>query len=175
MLVQLHRMRTTWERYAPLLVFLAIALAVILLAPRIGLATAGEGDSDLTPVGPDSQTTDTALFSLSPFLVAVILGSLVPVLNGILTKLSTSSKVKVVFNMVLSAIVGLVTVSIVDGGGAVFSQSAVISAILAFWASITSYAGLWRPLEITSSPVAVTNEAGQRVEKPGKLATVGVS
>jgi hypothetical protein len=156
----------------------AFKLALVgLFAVLVGLwvpTVAAAAVDDITPVGPDAQAVDTALFNLSPFIVSFILGALVPLVTGILTKLNTPSKVKAWVAVALDAVVGLVTVSMVDGGGAVISQSAVVAAVLAYFASQTSYTGFWRPHAITSSAVTITNDAGQHVEVPGKLANVGV-
>jgi hypothetical protein len=125
----------------------------------------------VTPVGPDA-TTDSA-FNLDPFTVTLILGSLIPLVNGLVTKLSTSSAVKAIITLVLSAVVGIITVSTTDGGGAIISQSTLKSAGLALLVAIATYAGVYKPLALTSSPVTRV-EDGVLVTEPGKLATVGV-
>lgn len=127
--------------------------------------------SAVTPVGPD--TTADSAFSLDAFTVTFILGSLIPLVNGLVTKLTTSSAVKAIVTIVLSGIAGLVNVSLTDGGGAVISQSALKSAILTLIVAIAMYAGVWKPLALTSSPVTRV-EDGVLVTEPGKLASVGV-
>ena len=147
-----------------------VAILAGLCLPSVAFAAV----DDLTPVGPDAQQVDTALFELSPFIVSSIMGVVIPLLVGLLTKLTTPSKWKAILMLGLDAVAGLVTVSLVDGGGAVFSQSAVVAGILAFFASATSYGRFWKPLTVTSSVVTVTDDSGTRVEVPSKLATVGV-
>lgn len=154
------------------LVLLLTAVTLVVIMPFQVFAAV---DGDLTPVGPDAQSVDTALFNLSPFVVSFILGSLVPIVNGLLTKITTPTKWKALITIALDAVVGLITVSLVDGGGAVFSQSAVVAAIMAFFASVASYYQVWRPLAITSSKVSRIGDNGQPEVVPGKLANVGVS
>jgi hypothetical protein len=130
--------------------------------------------SDLTPIGPDAQQADSAFLDLSPFLVTTILGTIIPLITGLLTKLSTPAWVKAVLTAALSTVAGALNVSLVDGGGAVVSQSTVISAVLTFIVAVATYAGFWRPLAVSSSPVTHVDESGNLVTEPGKLATVGV-
>lgn len=146
------------------------ALAVRLVTS----ATDTDPDSDLTPVGPDAQQADSAFLNLSPFVVSTILGTVIPILTGILTKATTPAWVKTVLTLLLSAVVGLINVSLVDGGGAVISQSALVSAILAFIVAIASYVGIWRPNGVTSSLITRVNADGVLVTEPGKLTNVGV-
>lgn len=155
---------------------LALGLGVgVVLIPVVGFAgTDTDPDTDLTPVGPDAQQVDSALFNLSPFIVSSILGTLIPLVTGLLTKITTPAWVKAVITAALSAVAGLINVSLVDNGGAVVSQSAVVSAVLTFVVAVTTYRGFWKPLSVTSSPVTHVNNDGNLVTEPGKLATVGV-
>lgn len=138
---------------------LAVGAALAIAAyPAVAFASA---DSDVTPVGPDAQQADSAVLNLSPFIVSSIIGFLIPVVTALLTKATTPAWVKALSTAALSAIAGAINVSLVDGGGAVISQSTVVSAMLTFGAAIVSYVGWWKPTNTTSNP-------------GGKLATVGV-
>jgi hypothetical protein len=145
-------------------------LTAAFLAPGVASATA---DEDLTPVGPDAQQVDSAFLNLPPFWVSVILGAVIPVLTGLLTKVTTPAWVKYAITAVLSGVAGLVNVSLVDGGGAVISQSAATSAVLTFILSLAAYEG-WKTVGVTSSTVTRTDGDGNVVTEPGKLAAVGV-
>jgi hypothetical protein len=103
-----------------------------------------------TPVGPDA--TSDSMFNLDPFTVSIILGFIIPIVNGILTKASTPAWVKGVVTLFLSAVSGLLTVGLTDNGGAVFSQATLKSAVLAFGIAVASYYSVWRPFGLTSTP-----------------------
>jgi hypothetical protein len=143
-------------------------IAAAFLAPGVASASAGE----VTPVGPDAQQTDSFL-DLSPFTVSVILGAVIPLITGFFTRVSTPAWVKYVVTALLSGVAGLLNVSMVDGGGAVISQSAFTSAVLTFLLSLAAYEG-WKTVGLTSSTVTRTDGDGNVVTEPGKLATVGV-
>jgi hypothetical protein len=154
---------------------LALAtMAGVLLVPSVVFAGAEPPAADTPPVALNSET-DTDLFTLSPVLVIFVLGTVIPFLNGLITKVSTSSAVKAIVSLLLSAVAGLVTVAITPGGGAVFSEQALVAAGLAFATQLVTYLGFWKPLGVTSSVVSVTQPDGTVTAEPGKLANVGVS
>lgn len=157
-----------------LLAATAVTAGAVMLPIVAFAATDTETDTEITPVGPDAQQADSAVLNLSPFVVSTILGTLIPILTGLLTKLTTPAWVKTVLTLLLSAVAGLINVSLVDGGGAVISQSAVISAVLTFVVAVATYVGIWRPTGVTSSLVTHVDTNGVLVTEPGKLATVGV-
>lgn len=127
----------------------------------------------VTPVGPDTQA-DSA-FGLDAYTVTILLGLVIPLINGFVTKCSTSTTVKALITLLLSAVAGIVNVSITEGGGAIISQSTIKSTALTFLIAVTTYVGLFKPLELTSSLIVKPDENGTVVTKPGKLASVGVT
>lgn len=137
----------------------AVLIGVFMSLFVVGVAAATV--DEVTPVGPDTVNVDTDLFNLPPYVVATFLGAIVPLIVGFLTKPSTLTWLKVAGNSVLSLLVGILTVSITDGGGAVVSWSTVAAAVVAWLSSGVSYGGAWKPLNITSNT-------------GGALATVGV-
>ena len=143
-------------------------VAAAFLAPGI----AGASPDEETPVGPDADAN--SLFELDAYTVTILLGFAIPLINGLVTKATTSTKVKAILTLVMSAVAGVVNVSLTDGGGAVFSQDTIKSAFLTLIISITTYLGVFKPLELTSSPVTKVDENGNRVTVDGKLAHVGV-
>ena len=153
---------------------LALAAAAgVLLVPSAVFAGAEPPAADTPPVAVNSEV-DTDLFTLSPILVTLILSALIPLVNGLATKVTTSSTVKALISLFLSAVVGLVTVAVTPGGGAVFSEQALVAAALAFVIQAATYVGLYKPLGVTSSPVTVVQPDGNVTAEPGKLATIGV-
>lgn len=122
------------------------------------------------PVGPITPDDTLASLRLSASLVAALVGTVLPLINGFLTKLSTHPAVKGVLAIVLSAVNALVTTAVLADGTAVISQQTAIAALLSLVVSVAMYLNLWKPLHLTSSPVAVPG--GPVVA--GKLAGVGV-
>jgi hypothetical protein len=152
---------------------LLLALGVITVIAGLPTIAMASGLEEPTPVGPDAISTDSAL-NLPPYVVALLLGTLIPLVNGVVTKLTTSSTVKAIITLVLSAIAGAVNVSLVDGGGAVISWSTLNAAAITFIVAVATYVGVWKPMGVTSSPVTRVDESGALVTEPGKLASVGV-
>lgn len=100
----------------------------------------------VTPVGPDAQTD--SLFQLDPFVVTMLLGTLIPAAIALITKASTDAWVKKVLTLILSGVAGVLTVGLQDGGGALVSFASLKSAGLAFIAAVAAYFGLLRNSEV---------------------------
>jgi hypothetical protein len=150
-----------------LLVALGIVSGAVMLPTLVFAA------SDVPP--PQGlETGADALFSIDATIVAILLGVIIPILNGIVTKITTSAGVKAVLTLALATVAGLVTTATTDGGDAIFSSALVLNTALTFITSVATYAGLWKPLEVTSSPVTHVDDSGVLVTVPGKLANVGV-
>jgi hypothetical protein len=86
------------------------------------------------------------MFQLSAQSSAVIVGFIIPLLVGLLTKSTASVQVKVTVNIVLSAIVALITNSLTDNGVAIISFQMLSNALLQVAISITTYLGIYKPL-----------------------------
>jgi hypothetical protein len=151
-----------------LIVGAVIAILGLFALPYLAAAASDQPP----PTGIDAGAD--ALFELDATVVAILLGTVIPILNGLVTKLTTSSAVKAVITLVLSALAGLLTTATTEGGDSVFSEALVLNSALSFLFAIATYAGVWKPLQVTSSPVTVTDQTGQQVTVPGRLATVGV-
>jgi len=128
--------------------------------------------ADVTPIGPDAVNVDSA-FNLPPYAVSFILGGLIPLVTGLLTKVTTPSWVKFLITSFLAAVAGLVNVSLVDGGGAVISWSSAAAAGITWLVAMAGYQG-WSSFGVTSSMVTRVDGDHNLVTEPGKLATVGV-
>ncbi len=83
----------------------------------------------------------TTTISLDPFIVALIGGTLIPILTGIVTKLEAGNGIKSVVALVLSVAVGALS-AIVNGGGTFDWKLLVAAAAAAFAMNVTSYLGL---------------------------------
>lgn len=165
----------------------SLLAGVVLLI--IGLLLVGGGVSiahaapPADPVGPIKPEDTLASIRLSASLVAALVGTVLPLINGFLTKLSTSSAIKGVLAIVLSAVNALITTAVLADGTAVISQQTALVALLSLVVSVATYVNLWRPLHLTSSPVTIAVNPGNNPSIPapsavavipGKLANVGV-
>lgn len=99
--------------------------------------------------------------TLSALSVSLLLGLLIPVVTGLLTKYSTSSGLKGLVTLVQNATQALVVSATVGDGTAVISEETFVTFCLSLAISIATYAGVYKPLNITSS------------EPAGALANVG--
>ena len=133
-------MPTLWSRLraATLIVVTAVLVPTAVFA----------ADTDLE----DSQTD---IFDLSPQAVALITGALLPLLVGLVTKSSTSSKLKGALLITLSAVAGVIAQATVDGGGAVFSQETLLAAGIAWVAAVATHFGFWQPTGATAKVQSV--------------------
>lgn len=77
----------------------------------------------------------------------LIVGTVIPLIVGLLTKLNAKPGVKIIINLVLAAISGVIGTAVVADGVAKFSTTAVVLAGLSLVQSIATYLGIWKPLE----------------------------
>lgn len=89
--------------------------------------------------------------TLSALTVSLVISLVIPVVTGILTKYSTSSGLKGLVTLVLNAVQSLVVAATVSDGSAVISEATFVTFSLSLAISIATYAGVYRPLNITSS------------------------
>lgn len=139
-------------------IFAAIAISLGVAAiPSIAFAA-----DDTVSVPGDSP----APFVISAPVIMFVISVLIPLLNGLLTKYSTSSKVKAVLTIVLNAVAALVVTGLQADGTAVFSNATLLTFVFGTVVSVTSYLGLYKPVGLTSS--------NDTQDQPGALAGVGV-
>lgn len=100
-----------------------------------------------------AQATDPANTGLilDASFVTLILGTLVPLVVGVLTKLNASSAIKSISMIVLNAIVALITLSQVGDGSAVFTKEGFIAFATGLIASVAAYLGVWKPIGISGA------------------------
>lgn len=74
--------------------------------------------------------------------VSLLIGTVIPLLVGLLTKLNASSGVKAVVNALLAALAGFLT----EAGSDEFVLGSAIVTVLLTWAvSVATYYGLYKP------------------------------
>lgn len=104
-------------------------------------------------MGPVAAADDAAVqaVQLSALTVSLIVALLVPLITGVVTRYSTSSGVKGLITLVLNAGQALVVNATVADGTAIISRETFVAFSLSLAISIATYAGVYRPLGVTSS------------------------
>ena len=98
------------------------------------------------------NATDTTLITL-------IGGVLVPLLVGLLTKVSASPAVKAVVNAALSAVNGAVAVAAPAGEGFVW-RAFVVAWVTTFVTSAATYYGIYKPTGVAPAVANTTGNVG---------------
>lgn len=132
------------------------AVAVTIL----GLLVFGAPASALAPPPVELDADAVSTVVIAAPIVTIIVSLLIPLINGFLTKASTPAGVKAVGTIVLNAVWALFANGVLADGSAAWSTSTLYTALLGTVISIVSYAGVYKPINVTSN-------AG------GKLADVG--
>jgi hypothetical protein len=88
---------------------------------------------------------------LSATTVTVLVSVIIPIITGLLTKITTPPWVKSVVTIVLNAVNALVTTAVLADGTAVLSQGTLVTFIMGVVISVAAYAGVYKPANITSS------------------------
>lgn len=109
---------------------------IILLLPTTAFAA---GEETLSQV------------QLEPLTVQLIIGLIIPIAVGLLTRYTTAAGVKVLLTMILNAIQTLIVQATVASGVAVISKETFIAWLMALVVSIATYLGVYKPVSLTSS------------------------
>ena len=133
-------------RKAGLVVFTAMASFFLIPSVVASAATPPE------PVITNEQTQTLAQVSLSALTVTIIISLLIPIVVGIITKYSVPSYIKGLITLVLNAVNALLTTALVADGTAVISKPTFIAWFLGLAISVATYAGVYKPLGVTSTP-----------------------
>lgn len=88
------------------------------------------------------------MFTLDPTNLVIITSIIIPLLVGIITKNTASAQVKTVMNIVVTAVVTLIGNAMNESGAAVFSEEMLVNFILSLVISISTYYGVYKPIEI---------------------------
>lgn len=128
--------------------------------------------------------------AISPFLMSLLISTILPPVVGFITKLTTHPAVKATLLLLLNAVTTLLTGAALVGEHYVITKQSIITTLVAFVVSTGAYSNFWKKLGITSSmytppvvtntPVALTPDVvpvpvlHQPLPIPGKLALVGV-
>ena len=114
--------------------------------------------------------TATTTIHVNSELLALLSGSIIPLLVGLVSKLNASSALKAVLNALLTAIAGAV-VTATQAGGAIVWQLYLINIGLAWLSSCATYFGLWKPTGVSAAIQRRTAHVGLgRDTAPGAAA-----
>lgn len=117
-------------------------LALVLLAPAGSVFADGPNDAEAIAVA------DNAGFIITPVLVTIITGLLLPFLVAAVTKASSSSTFKAVVGIILAALSAMIARATQTDGSAVFSQGLAIDILLVYGPQLLTYLGLWSKVDI---------------------------
>lgn len=93
-------------------------------------------------------------------MVSMIVGLVIPLAVGLLSKIDASSGLKAVLNALLSAVAGALAAFSQDGFFASDLQT-VLSAILTTWVvSVATYYGVWKPTGVAGTVIDKTRNFG---------------
>lgn len=139
-----------------LLTFIALAMVLMLInpRPRILLATFLAAAFAFSPAVANAQGLDPSdsvgEIRLSAFTVSIVISAFLPIVTAIVTKLSTSTKVKgfvtLAANFIATSLVGWQ----VAGGDAVFTAETLATALLGFVISTAMYLGFYKDVDINA-------------------------
>lgn len=88
-----------------------------------------------------------SVITLDPLIVTFIVGGLIPILTGVVTKLGSSTTVKAVTALVLSSVTAVLTQLFVDNASNTFEpKAAAMLLFTTFVANLGSYIGVWKPI-----------------------------
>jgi hypothetical protein len=106
-----------------------------------------------------TQTPVGATFTVAAGIFAVVVGSLVPLLTMIATKVSAHPLIKYVVTALLSLVASVVdTAFILPDGTAVVSWNTVIVAVVTFAVALAQYHSLYKPNNVPNSGAVLPNK-----------------
>lgn len=121
-------------------VFMAYVVGVTVLLGFGGSPAFGQDTSNAVEVAGEHVIT-------IPMTVwAMVTGTVIPLLVGLLTKITARPGIKIVTSLVLNAVSGIVGAAVVLDGNAVISTETLVLAGLSLIQSLATYVGIWKPL-----------------------------
>lgn len=87
--------------------------------------------------------TITTAATLGPLAIQAIVGTLIPVATGLVTKSAAGPSVKQAVTAFLAAVSGLITASVAETGVAVISVETALLAFLAWIVAVATYNGVY--------------------------------
>lgn len=138
-----------------------LVVAACLLLPTVTFA---DGTPDL-PIG----GSDGTILTVTAPILTMIVAFVIPIINGLLTRLTTSSWVKGLLTLILNGVYSIIATATQADGTAVFGEQMLFTWILGFGISVASYVGIYKGAGLTSSTTKVNG-----TPVPGKLSNIGL-
>lgn len=111
----------------------------------IPLAAPAQDEPPATIVDVDDPViTSTDVLRIDPLLLSFLVGSVMPLLTALLTKVDASSAVKGVLNLILSCAAGAIAAFVTAGDAGLTTYQLLAAIIATYLSSQATYTGLWR-------------------------------
>lgn len=88
--------------------------------------------------------------TINAALVSVLVGSLLPLLVGLVTKIELHSGIKAAILLLFSVVQGVIVTAIQTDGSAIISTEALLTAAITWISGVASYNGLLKPAEVST-------------------------
>jgi len=88
------------------------------------------------------------MITLDSTIATLIVSALIPLVVGLLTKVSAGAKLKAIVSIVLNAVQALIVSSVTSDGSSVISTQTLILWVIGVATSIGSYVGVWKSVDI---------------------------
>jgi len=100
------------------------------------------------------------LFELDATICMFIGGTLIPILVGLITKVTAPSWLKAIIHALLAAIAGMIITATTLDGVAVFSRESLVTAFITWITGVAAYLGFLKPTEISPAINRATSGFG---------------
>ena len=97
------------------------------------------------------MNTDPDLIVIAAPVLTIIVALVIPLINGLLTKVTLPGAVKGVITILLNAIWAFIATATTAEGTAVFSRTTLYTAVLGSVISVVTYFNIYKPMKLTSS------------------------
>jgi hypothetical protein len=97
------------------------------------------------------EVNSVSEIQLSALSIQLLIGLFIPLVVGLATKYTTSSGFKALLMLVLNAVQTLIVQTTMADGTAIISKETFIQWLMALVISVSMYAGVYKPLNLTSS------------------------
>lgn len=124
----------------------AAVCALALMAVFLALPGAAHAAGDIAPV----VDTGGHVLVLSPSVVKIITGVLLPFVVALVVKLNASAAVKAVVGIIVAGVAATIERAIGVDGQAVFDRSLLVDAATLYGVQLLSYLGLWQHVTLNA-------------------------
>lgn len=123
----------------------------------------------------EGEEVVNGFIDIPPVYVSFIVGpALVPLLTMLLVYVKASTRVKILVNAFVAAVVSLVATNVVPNTGyAIISWESLGNALIAFLSSSTAYSHFWQPVAKIDQAtwLAINKGIGKKLDQPTVMLT----